>query len=151
MAFSSVTVARFTVTAELHRVASVRSVASISFGGCLAGSEFSPLNPRGCDLSQSFEACPICIDFQQETVAPLRYNDSMNENETSINVNDLHPGMKVWGFSMWWDFDHICYGPRGDSRWLCIKRKDGTISHRTTHRWSRESVRVLLPTSNPEN
>ena len=65
----------------------------------------------------------------------------MNENKI-INVNDLRPGMRVMVYRSFMVFDHICYGPRGDSRWICIQRKDGTVCHRATHRWSRESVTV---------
>jgi len=68
-------------------------------------------------------------------------------NEREINVNDLRPGMDVFLYGRWSSFDHICEGPRGDSRWICTNATEGRphpvgVAHRVTHRWSRENVTV---------
>lgn len=62
----------------------------------------------------------------------------MNENEnlTSVNVNDLTPGMVVVLYGCEYTYDHTEYGPRGDSRWIHM------VGGYNTHRWSRESVKV---------
>lgn len=56
---------------------------------------------------------------------------------STLNVNDLKPGMTVVLYGRNYTFDHMEFGPRGDSRWLVMS------NGYKTHRWSRESVKVL--------